>query len=112
MIRLVVQNTGINASEPETVRIRRVNPKSLILMVNRLKWQEDPPDGRKRWIVVNGVKLTREQIDSQSQYDAGWEWASLLLDELALAAAKRRTAARQERADRVSGMSKALKFGL
>ena len=34
MIRLVVQNTGINASEPETVRIRRVNPKSLILMVN------------------------------------------------------------------------------
>lgn len=115
MIRIMVENkrAGTDITDkPKRVRISYgVDSHQLILMLNYFEWLEDPPDGLKRWITVNGAILTREQIYSQPRYDA-YEWAELLLADLALKAVKRRAAAKQDRADLASGINNALRFGL
>jgi hypothetical protein len=115
MIRIMVEHKGIGAEPavPDTLLLTiRVNPKSLLSMINRFKWMEVNPNGMKRWMVVNGMRLTTEQIYSCPADGDMFEWAKLLLEDIAVAASKRRELARQYRTDLSSGMNKPLTFGL
>jgi hypothetical protein len=115
MIRIMIENRGGGRGPvvPETLLLSiKVNPKSLLSMLNRYKWMEAYPDGTKRWMVVNGTRLTMEQIYSCPGDSDMFEWAELLLDEVAVATRKRRELARQRRTDLVSGLNKPLAFGL
>ncbi|QWV97290.1 hypothetical protein KP005_18395 [Geomonas nitrogeniifigens] len=115
MIRIMIENGigGIWPAVPETLFLSiRVNPTSLLSVINRYKWMEAYPDGMKRWMVVNGTCLTMEQVYSCPADGDMFEWAALLLDEIAVATRKRRELARQRRVDLVSGINEPLTFGL
>jgi hypothetical protein len=115
MIRLM-KNKGICAGYPEDLESisfsRRVTLTSILSVINLLEKYEDSADGVKRWIVVNGAVLTKEQLNIRPYAIDSFERAESLLAELALAASKRRASARQKRADSASGFSKPLNFGL
>lgn len=102
VIRIFIENERIGPAS-------KVNAHNLLLKLNRLEWLEC--EGLKHSLAVNGVFLTRDQIYRPLHTDM-YEWADHLLTELALKATKRRTAARQNKADLTLGINKALRFGL
>ena len=118
MIRIMVERKEIGTGNPVRPEIRwfcvgvppqmRVN--KLVSMVNRLQRFEEQNPEDKYWIVVNGVILSRDQITYD--FSDGYEWAPILLEKLAQAAAVRRSLARQVKVDLATGINKALKFGL
>ena len=102
MIKIFIENERIGLAS-------KVNAHNLLSKLNRLEWLES--DGLKHSLAVNGVFLTRDQIYRPLHIDM-YEWADLLLAELALKAVRRRIAARQNRADLASGINKSPRFGL